>query len=111
MTDSIDDKKVEKALKKLHRIFNRHKLSVPEIVVAYGNLGYHLGAAMAGFSDGKGPDYNTLQREYFSDPTVDVGLMIQGLMITAWEETIQKKPKLSNLAERYKKQKENEEDK
>ena len=98
MTKIVDEKKVEKTIEKLHAIFNKAKLTPREILIAYGNLGYHLGASMAGFTD-KGPDIGTLKRFYYADPTVDVGLMLQGLMITTWEEDFERSPKLSKLAE------------
>ena len=94
-------KKVEKTIKKLHDTFNKAKLNPQEIIIAYGNLGYHLGASLAGFED-KGPDLETLKKFYYNDPTIDVGLMLQGLLITTWEQDFAQKPKLSNLAELYK---------
>lgn len=103
----MDTNKVEKVIKKLHQVFNKAGLTVPEILVAYGNLGYHLGAAIAGVSGPEGPNLQLLQREYYRNPTVDVALMLQGLTITSWEEDFRKLPKLSDLA----KQGNNEEDK
>lgn len=98
MADSVDEKKVEKTIQKLHAIFNKANLNTQEIILAYGNLGYHLGAALAGFKD-RGPDIETLKKFYYADPTVDVGLMLQGLLITTWEQDFTAKPKLSRLAE------------
>jgi hypothetical protein len=99
----IDEEKLEKRLTKIHKLFQG--LTVPEILIAYGNLGYHLGASLAGFSsqefDGIGPDEATLSHEYYKNPTIDVALMIQGLQITTWEKNFYQKPVLSNLAERY----------
>lgn len=105
----VNEKKVEKVIEKLHKIINKSGLNVPEIVLTYGNLGYHLGASMAGFQY-KGPDLETLKREYYLNPTVDVGLMIQGLMITGWEDGFKIKPELSRFAEINKKEKEEEEE-
>jgi hypothetical protein len=47
MSDKVDEEKVEKTIKKLHSVFNKANLSPQEIVIAYGNLGYHLGASLA----------------------------------------------------------------
>jgi len=102
---TVDERKVEKTIEKLHKIINKAKLSVPEILIAYGNLGYHLGASLAGFQ-GKGPDTATLKRFYYANPTVDVGLMLQGLMITTWEQDYHTKPQLSNMANLAKEQEE-----
>jgi len=104
MSDSLDLQKVEQTIKKLHAVFNKANLNTQELLLAYGNLGYHLGASLAGFTD-KGPDIDTLKKLYYADPTVDVGLMIQGLMITAWEQDFNQKPRLSKLVELNRKEK------
>lgn len=101
MSDTVDEKKVEKTIEKLHNVFNKANLNTQEIIIAYGNLGYHLGASLAGFTD-KGPDMETLKKLYYADPTVDVGLMLQGLLITTWEKDFEKKPKLSAFADHNK---------
>ena len=107
MEDNVDLKKVEQTIKKLHTIFNKANLNIQEILLAYGNLGYHLGASLAGFTgEGPiGPDTDTLKKLYYVDPTVDVGLMLQGILITQWEQDFTKKPKLSKLAETNRKDK------
>lgn len=96
-SNQVDDKKVAKVISKLFKTINRAKLSIPELLVLYGNLGYHLGASMAGCRD-NGPSIQDLKRAYYENPTVDTGLMIQGLMITDWEHDFLKSPKLSQLA-------------
>ena len=50
MSDPVDEQKVERTIQKLHAVFNKAKLNPREILLAYGNLGYHLGAALAGFT-------------------------------------------------------------
>jgi hypothetical protein len=104
MSDTVDEGKVEKTIQKLHAVFNKANLNVQEILLVYGNLGYHLGASLAGFTN-QGPNLEILKKLYYADPTVDVGLMIQGLMITTWEEDWTKKPRLSQLAELNRKEK------
>jgi hypothetical protein len=94
----VDTKKIEKVISKLHRVINRANLTIPEILITYGNLGYHLGASMAGFKN-QGPDTATIEREYRLNPTVDTGLMLQGLEVTSWEGDFRKKPTLSRFPE------------
>jgi hypothetical protein len=101
MADNVDEKKVEKVIQKLHAVFNKANLNPQEIIITYGNLGYHLGASLAGFQN-TGPDIETLKKLYYADPTIDVGLMLQGLLITTWEQDFAKKPRLSKLAEHNK---------
>lgn len=101
----IDNKKIEKTIEKIHKIINKTDLNIAEIIIAYGNLGYHLGASMAGFED-QGPSLPVLQQEYYRNPTVDVGLMLQGLLITSWEDSFKVKPQLSVFAAENQKKKE-----
>jgi hypothetical protein len=94
--DIIDEKKIELVLDKVRKIINKAALTIPELLITYGNLGYNLGASMAGFTD-KGPSIEDLKKSYYSNPSVDVGLMLQGLLITSWEKDFSQKPQLSNL--------------
>lgn len=96
-TQQTDDEKVTKTLTKLLKLINKSKPNVAEILVLYGNLGYHLGASLAGF-EGKGPSLVEVKQAYYENPTVDTGLMLQGLLITDWEKDFLKQPRLSNLA-------------
>ena len=54
---------------------------------------------MAGFQGGNGPTIEQLKQEYYSNPTVDVGLMLQALLICDWELDFIKHPKLSRFKE------------
>lgn len=94
----MNEKKVEEALTKIKKILNKNKLTIPELLLLYGNLGYHIGASMAGLKD-KGPGLEEVKQAYYVDgPTVDVGLMLQGQLITSWVEDFNKHPKLSKFA-------------
>lgn len=94
----MNEKKVEEVLKKIKKILNKHKLTIPELILTYGNLGYNLGASIAGIK-GKGPGLEEVKQAYYADgPTVDVGLMLQGQLITSWVEDFLKHPKLSKFA-------------
>jgi hypothetical protein len=100
-----DEQKVSAAVEKIMKLLNKTKLNIPELLVLYGNLGYHIGASIAGL-DSKGPNIEELKRAYYQNPTVDVGLMLQGMLITAWEEDYIKNPRLSSLANNPKGKKE-----
>ena len=94
-----NDTKIESTLLQIHKILNDAHLNIPELILVYGNLGYQLGAAIAGYRAGeKGPDVETLQRLHATNPTVDVNLMLQGLLVTEWEEMYIQHPSLSSLA-------------
>jgi len=103
LSKDINEEKVSAIIEKLHKILNKANLTIQEIILIYGNLGYHLGASMAGFQ-GVGPDVETLEKAYRLDPTIDVGLMLQGLLITSWEEDFIQKPQISNLVAQYEQQ-------
>lgn len=98
MTTPTDEEKVTKALNKILKIINKSQLNIAEMLVLYGNLGYHLGASIAGFSGAEGPSLEVVKQAYYQDPTIDTGLMLQGLLITNWEQDFLKQPKLSSLA-------------
>ena len=44
MDSKSDDKKVVKALDKILKILNKSDMNIQELIVTYGNLGYHIGA-------------------------------------------------------------------
>jgi hypothetical protein len=103
----VRENKIEKAISEIKQVFNKHQLNIPEIILTYGNLGYHLGASIAG-CETIGPSLEELQRTYYSSPTVDIGLMLQGLLITSWEQDFLKTPKISSIGNKYKRKKEEE---
>lgn len=82
-TLEFDPSKVEACYEELVEVFRKHKLRVGEILIAYGNLGYTLGASVAGYK-AKGPDVEELQKLYYTKPSPGVGLMLQGITITTW---------------------------
>lgn len=81
--------KVNKAYEALVNVFKKYKLSVPELLVVYGNLGYTIGASIEGYVD-KGPSTQELEKMYYTKPTVGVSLMLQGLQTTLWTEDLNK---------------------
>lgn len=98
---ATNDEKISKTLIKVLKIINKNKLNIGELIMLYGNLGYHLGASIAGFttSNQPGPSLHEVKQAYYENPTVDTGLMLQGLLISSWEEDFLKKPALSRFAQ------------
>lgn len=86
-TDNVSASKIEKAYTDLVKVFNKYKLNVPEMLIAYGNLGYALGASIGGY-EGKGPSSEELNKLYATNPTVDVALMISGLICCTWVDNL-----------------------
>ena len=82
-TLEFDPAKVEAAYEELVEVFRKYKLRVGEILIAYGNLGYTLGASVEGYKS-NGPSVEDLQKLYYSRPSPGVGLMLQGITITTW---------------------------
>ena len=85
-TLAFDPKKVEQCYSDLIEVFQKHRLTTGEILIAYGNLGYALGAAVEGYKE-KGPGPDELKRLYYSKATPGVGLMLSGLTISSWYDT------------------------
>lgn len=85
----VSKAKIDKAYSELVKVFNKHKLTVPEILIAYGNLGYTLGASIGGYKD-KGPSAKDLELMYATKPTIDVALMLQGMTTTLWVDDLSK---------------------
>jgi len=106
-SQEVNEEKVLKILDKTRKLFNKHHPTIPEIILAYGNLGYMLGASMAG-CEGVGPSEDEIRRAYYSKPTVDVAFMAQGLEMTRWRKHFEENPKLSNLGKKNREKKENE---
>lgn len=96
-----DDTAINHTLNEILDVLGGANLNVQELLVLYGNLGYYIGASIAGFT-GKGPSLEEIKREYYSKPTVDVGLMLQGMLITEWEKDYLEHPVLSRWHEENK---------
>lgn len=103
-----EEKKAGKVIQQILKLLNKHKLTIPQMIIVYGNLGYHIGASIAGLQ-GTGPSIEELKQIYYKNPTIDIGLMLQGLLITSWEEDFQKQPRISDIAETYIEKKEKKE--
>jgi hypothetical protein len=83
-------KKLNKVYTELIKVFNDNpKLTIKELLIVYGHLGYTLGASIAGYS-GKAPGTKELTDKYMIEPTVDTALMLQGLQTILWAEDLGK---------------------
>jgi hypothetical protein len=86
----FDPEKCNELYTDLVEVFQKHKPTVGEILIAYGNLGYALGASIGGFSE-KGPGIEELKKLYYSEPgRLDIALMTQGLTVTTWYDDWEK---------------------
>jgi len=83
-TLAFDDKKCNNLYKELVEVFQKHKPTVGELLIAYGNLGYTLGASVGGYKD-KGPSTEELEKLYYSEPgNIAVALMLQSMTVVSW---------------------------
>ena len=70
----------------LVEIFQKHKPTVGEIIIAMGNLLYSLGASIEKYGE-KGPSFEELKKLYYMNPgKVGLAMMMQGLTMTTWYE-------------------------
>jgi len=104
-----DQQKIKKVLLSVSKVINKAELTIPELIYFYGNLGYMLGSSIGGFNQLETkPDEITLEREYRINPTIDLGFMLQGLLITTWVDSFIQKPVVSTLAQKLQKTTEEE---
>lgn len=80
-----DVDELNKALKELIEVFQKKKLTVQDILIVYGNLGYALGASIEGYKEG-GPGIEELKEKYANSQSIGVALMLQGILVTSWCE-------------------------
>lgn len=81
---AFDEERCNDLYEELVEVFKKHKPTVGEILIAYGNLGYALGASIGEFSE-KGPGIDELKQLYYQHPKrLDLALMLQGMNITSW---------------------------
>ena len=85
----FDPDKVEHIYDELVNIFKCYKPTVGEILIAYGNLGYTLGASIEGFKE-TGPALDKLKEMYYKSPTLGVAMMLQAVEVLSWFEQYQK---------------------
>jgi hypothetical protein len=92
-TLEFSPKKVSDTHERIVDILQELKLSIGELLILYGNLGYTLGASIAGYKE-KGPSPEELERMYYAkdsseDPRHQLGvaLMLQGMTTTSWQSS------------------------
>lgn len=88
----FNNERCSKLYEELVQVFQKYQPTVGEILIAYGNLGYTLGASIgAKDSSSEGPSIEELKQIYYAEPgRLDIALMLNGLMITTWLEDIEK---------------------
>lgn len=95
----MNEKKINKTVDKAIKLLDKENLSIEELVIAIGNLVLVCGSNIAGL-EGKIIDPAILNKEYYSNPTIDIALMLQGYFIVALADDYKKKPELSDLKEK-----------
>ena len=91
----FNSEKVNNVYEKLVQTFQEAKLTTGELLIAFGNLGYTLGASIEGYSD-KGPSIEELKKKYYEGATVGVALMLQSYHIVEWFDQYQEEAKKTN---------------
>lgn len=92
--------KANQTLQELIEVFRGKNLRQQDIVAVYGNLGYALGASIDGVKEGEdGPGFEEVQQRYYTNPTLSVALMMQGLIITSWYDQVSKGMTLESIKE------------
>jgi hypothetical protein len=81
--------KADKLYKDLMAVFRKHKPIVKDILLAYSNLGYNLGASIGGYKD-KGPSVQELELMYATNPNIAVSLMINAINMNMWVDDLEK---------------------
>ena len=98
----LNKEKIEDCISKLEKVLTENNLTVGEILLTYGNLGYKLGASIRkGIYDSRfvsePPNTEELGKLYYSNPTPDVALMITGLTVTSWVDSLLKQQEQDDL--------------
>ncbi len=81
----FDNKKVTEVYAKLIEVMQEAKLSVGEILVAYGNLGIVLGSSIKGYK-GKIPSLEEIEKEYLQNRGPGLAMILQGYEVCSWYE-------------------------
>jgi hypothetical protein len=91
-SDELDRDKIEVCIAALEAVFQKHSLSVAELMLTYGNLGYKLGQNIGKqcydreFSGP--PDLDNLLKMYEQKPDLDVSLMLSSLQMIIWVDNL-----------------------
>lgn len=80
----FDPDKVERIYEETLEVYQKHKPTTGEILIALSNLTYALGASIGNY-DGKGPSLEELKQIYYQKPgRIDVAVMLQGMTMATW---------------------------
>ena len=81
---NFDPERCNDVLVELVEVFQKHKPTVGEIILALGNLCYTLGASIGKHSQ-PGPSVAEIQKLYYEHPErIDIALMAQGTLLSSW---------------------------
>lgn len=91
--EEFDNDKISACIRDLEQVLAKHSMSVGELVLAYGNLGYKLGANIRRQTMDKNfvsepPDIELLNKLYYLGATIDIALMINALHVASWIEDL-----------------------
>ena len=99
----VENPEAKAALDQLIEVLNTSDLTLQDQILVLSNLIMATGASLAGF-EGEMPSMEELQHHDLMNPTIDVALMLQGMLMSSWAEDLEKQPRLSGLARRNKEQ-------
>jgi len=94
-SDQFDTEKIKQCISDLEAVLQKYNFEVGELVLVYGNLGYKLGQNIARevynreFSGT--PDIDELQKLYYSNPDIDISLMLSSLNTITWVDDLAKR--------------------
>lgn len=80
--------KVQATVTKIVALLQKQKLTVGEILIVLGNVIYTVGASIGSYK--VGPSAQELEKKYAINPSVDVALMLTGLHVTSWVDSLGK---------------------
>lgn len=99
-THQFDPEKCTTIYEQLVEVFKNQEQppTIGEIIIAYGNLGYALGASIEGFK-GKGPSVEEVEKEYYANPgKIGFALMLAGLTTCTWYDSYMEQAQQNNEA-------------
>jgi hypothetical protein len=104
----IPTKTKKKILQELIDVLHEYGVTsrdkIPDLLDLYGAFGYSLGASLSGVYDDP-PSVEDLKRAYYLNPTVDLALMQQGMLIAGWAEDFIDKPEFNTTLKERRNQK------
>src|SRR5262245_5584559 len=83
-----EEQKTSQALDEIISVLKKYNLRVQDLILLYGNLGYSIGASIAGIDTKEGPSIEELQKQYYEKPSIDIAMMLQGMLTTTWYEDV-----------------------